>query len=365
MTSAADDHVCARDQIEYLTTQAWLSKDERLEQQVAKLSLQTGFISEYRSMENLKNDHRKNVKESDGKKICIKSLGWKPHSYRVPCTVDGYLRELCRNNQTKPSTMLASTKHDKPHGSQVQIGFTMIVTAPCRTLRSELISSERYGSQYGTKKIIIDTDHGIDDAMAIFVALQSPEVEVIGLTTIYGNVYTSLATRNSLHLLEVAGRTDIPVSEGSHLTSTKGTKLRIADFVHDADGLGNQNFPPAKGKPIEESAASFLVRQAKLNPRKVTVVALGPLTYIALVVRLPGKDEDMLVHAFKKGYTAGSRICKEHWADCYSSGAFAVNGNVNPAAEANIFGDPDAADVVFTGGGKYTSVGINATIKLH
>ncbi|KAL9324753.1 hypothetical protein ACSQ67_005398 [Phaseolus vulgaris] len=188
------------------------------------------------------------------------------------------------------------------------------------------------------KKIIIDTDPGIelplvsvDDAMAIFVALQSPEIEVIGLTTIYGNVYTTLATRNALHLvrilglfskrvcflclllylhmqLEVAGRTDIPVAEGTHLTLTKGTKLRIADFVHGADGLGNQNFPPPKGKPIEESAASFLVRQAKLNPGKVTVVALGPLTNIAL-----------------------------------------------------IFGDPDAADVVFTSGADILAVGINVT----
>jgi len=63
----------------------------------------------------------------------------------------------------------------------------------------------------------------------------------------------------------------------------KGTKLRIADFVHGADGLGNQNFPPPNGKPIEESAASFLVNQAKANPGKITVVALGPLTNIALV----------------------------------------------------------------------------------
>jgi inosine-uridine nucleoside N-ribohydrolase len=68
------------------------------------------------------------------------------------------------------------------------------------------------------KKIIIDTDPGIDDAMAIFVALNSPEVDVIGLTTIFGNVYTTLATRNALHLLEVAGRTDIPVAEGTHKT---------------------------------------------------------------------------------------------------------------------------------------------------
>ncbi|XP_047163443.1 probable uridine nucleosidase 2 [Vigna umbellata] len=193
------------------------------------------------------------------------------------------------------------------------------------------------------KKIIIDTDPGIDDAMAIFVALNSPEVEVIGLTTIYGNVYTTLATRNALHLLEVAGRTDIPVAEGSHLTLTKGTKLRIADFVHGADGLGNQNFPPPKGKPIEESAAAFLVRQAKLNPGKVTVVALGPLTNIALAVQMDPEFAKNIAQIVILG------------------GAFAVNGNVNPAAEANIFGDPDAADVVFTSGADILAVGINVT----
>ncbi|CAB4288934.1 unnamed protein product [Prunus armeniaca] len=193
------------------------------------------------------------------------------------------------------------------------------------------------------KKIIIDTDPGIDDAMAIFVALQSPEVEVIGLTTIYGNVYTTLATRNALHLLEVAGRTDIPVAEGSHVTITKGTKLRIADFVHGADGLGNQNFPPPKGKPIEQSAAAFLVEQANLYPGKITVVALGPLTNIALATQLEP--------AFAKNI--GQIVLL--------GGAFAVNGNVNPAAEANIFGDPDAADIVFTSGADILGVGINVT----
>lgn len=193
------------------------------------------------------------------------------------------------------------------------------------------------------KKIIIDTDPGIDDAMAIFVALQSPEVDVIGLTTIYGNVYTTLATRNALHLLEIAGRTDIPVAEGSHVTITKGTKLRIADFVHGADGLGNQNFPPPAGKPIEQSAAAFLVEQAKLYPGKVTVVALGPLTNIALAIELdPGFSKNI-----------GQIVLL--------GGAFAVNGNVNPAAEANIFGDPEAADIVFTSGADILAVGINVT----
>ncbi|KAK1592038.1 hypothetical protein Q3G72_018139 [Acer saccharum] len=193
------------------------------------------------------------------------------------------------------------------------------------------------------KKIIIDTDPGIDDAMAIFLAFKSPEVEVIGLTTIYGNVYTTLATKNALHLLEVAGRTDIPVAEGSHVTLTKATKLRIADFVHGADGLGNQNFPPPKGKPIEQSAAAFLIEQANLYPGKITVVALGPLTNIALAIQLDP--------AFAKNI--GQIVLL--------GGAFSVNGNVNPATEANIFGDPEAADVVFISGADVVAVGINVT----
>ncbi|CAN6540517.1 unnamed protein product [Malus baccata var. baccata] len=185
------------------------------------------------------------------------------------------------------------------------------------------------GAEWEAKKIIIDTDPGIDDAMAIFVALQSPEVQVIGITTIYGNVYTTLATRNALHLLEVAGRTDIPVAEGSHVTITKGTKLRIADFVHGVDGLGNQNFPPPKGKPIEQSAAAFLVEQASLYPGKATQLDPAFAKNIGQIILL--------------------------------GGAFAVNGNVNPAAEANIFGDPDAADMVFTCGADILAMGINVT----
>ncbi|PNY06038.1 putative uridine nucleosidase 2-like protein [Trifolium pratense] len=193
------------------------------------------------------------------------------------------------------------------------------------------------------KKIIIDTDPGIDDAMAIFLALRSPEVEVIGLTTIYGNVYTTLATRNALHLLEVAGRTDIPVAEGSHVTLNKEPKLGVTDFVHGADGLGNQNFPPPNGKPIEESAADFLVNQAKANPGKVTVVALGPLTNIALAIQM---DPEFVKNIGKIVLLGGS---------------FAVNGNANPAAEANIYGDPQAADVVFISGADVLAVGINVT----
>ncbi|KAF5804496.1 putative inosine nucleosidase [Helianthus annuus] len=193
------------------------------------------------------------------------------------------------------------------------------------------------------KKIIIDTDPGIDDVMAIFLALRSPEVNVIGLTTIYGNVYTTLATRNALHLLEVAGRTDIPVAEGSHVSYVKATKLRVADFVHGVDGLGNQNFPQPKSKPIEKSAAEYLVEQARLYPGEITLVALGPLTNIALAIELDP--------AFTKNI--GQIVLL--------GGAFLVNGNVNPASEANIFGDPEAADIVFTCGADVLAIGLNVT----
>ncbi|KAF9587152.1 hypothetical protein IFM89_039635 [Coptis chinensis] len=230
------------------------------------------------------------------------------------------------------------------------------------------------------KKIIIDTDPGIDDAMAIFVALGLPQVDIIGLTTIFGNVYTTLATRNALHLLEFAGRTDIPVAQGSH----KSTKLRIADFVHGTDGLGNQNFPPPQGNPIQPSAAQFLVQQANLYPAQITLVALGPLTNIALAMQLDPEFPQKIGQIVLLG------------------GAFAVNGNVNPAAEANtdaissytysfigarkritygktekesitvLFPDviqkvifspssPYAADLVFTSGADILALGVNVT----
>ncbi|XP_020592298.1 probable uridine nucleosidase 2 isoform X2 [Phalaenopsis equestris] len=179
------------------------------------------------------------------------------------------------------------------------------------------------------RKIIIDTDPGIDDAMAIFIALSLPEIEVIGLTTTHGNVYTTLATRNALHLLEIAGRSDIPVAEGSHATIKKVTKLRIAAFVHGSDGLGNQNFPPPQGKATDQSAAEFLVEKANQSPGKA--IELDP--------KFPQKVGQIVI----------------------LGGAFAVNGNVNPAAEANIFGDPDAADIVFTSGADILAVGINIT----
>lgn len=193
------------------------------------------------------------------------------------------------------------------------------------------------------KKLIIDTDPGIDDAMAILMAFHSPEVEVIGLTTIFGNVPTSLATHNALHLLEVIGRQDVPVAQGSSMSLQMVPKVRIADFVHGKDGLGNTNPSPPKKKASNLSAKDFLVKTANCLPGEVTVVALGPLTNIALAM----EADPMFAKNVKQIVVLG--------------GAFFVNGNVNPAAEANILGDPEAADIVFTSGADILIVGINIT----
>ncbi|KAL2608218.1 hypothetical protein R1flu_026791 [Riccia fluitans] len=193
------------------------------------------------------------------------------------------------------------------------------------------------------KKVIIDTDPGIDDAMAILLAFESPELDIIGITTTFGNVRTQMATYNALHLCDVGGRDDIPVAQGLE-TSLRGViKNRIADFVHGNDGLGNTNPAPPKRSAIAQSAPEFLIQKCKELPGEITVVALGPLTNIAKAV----EDDPTFTKNVGQIIILG--------------GAFMVNGNVNPAAEANVFGDPEAADIVFTCGADITVIGINIT----
>ncbi|KAK9800239.1 hypothetical protein WJX73_004601 [Symbiochloris irregularis] len=179
------------------------------------------------------------------------------------------------------------------------------------------------------KKLIIDTDPGIDDAMAICAAFNSPEVEVIGLTTIFGNVRTPTATSNAFILLKLAGKEQIPVAEGASSTLSGLSKTRVADFVHGTDGFGNTSQAAVQGLRHEKNAAQFIVDMCTRFPGEIHILALGPLTNIALACQLDDKLGQSLASLVILG------------------GAITINGNVNPAAEANIFGDPAAADYVF------------------
>ncbi|XP_060177017.1 uridine nucleosidase 1-like isoform X1 [Lycium barbarum] len=195
------------------------------------------------------------------------------------------------------------------------------------------------------EKIIIDTDPGIDDSMAILMAFQTPEVEILGLTTIFGNATTKDATRNALILCETAGFPDIPVAEGS-LESLKRGKPRVAEFVHGSDGIGNLFLPSPNSKKIDKSASEFLVDKVSEYPGEVSILALGPLTNLALAVQ---RDSNF-ASKVKRVVILG--------------GSFFALGNVNPAAEANIHGDPEAADIVFTSGANIDVVGINITTQV-
>nr|XP_043632297.1 uridine nucleosidase 1 [Erigeron canadensis] len=196
-----------------------------------------------------------------------------------------------------------------------------------------------------SEKIIIDTDPGIDDSMAIMMAFQTPNLDIVGFTTIFGNVSTKDATRNALLLCEIAGCPDIPVAEGSP-GPLKGGEPEISDFVHGSDGLGNLNLPEPNSKKVEMSASEFLVDKVSQYPGEISILALGPLTNLALAI----KRDSSFVTKVKKIVILG--------------GAFFSLGNINPAAEANIYGDPEAADVVFTSGANIVVVGINITTQV-
>ncbi|KZV55056.1 putative uridine nucleosidase 1 [Dorcoceras hygrometricum] len=195
------------------------------------------------------------------------------------------------------------------------------------------------------EKIIIDTDPGIDDSMAILMAFQTPLLEILGLTTIFGNVSTADATRNALLLCEIAGCPDVPVAEGNAEPLKRG-KPRIADFVHGSDGLGNIAIPLPKSKKSEKTASEFLVEEVSKYPGEVSILALGPLTNLALAI----KRDSSFASKVKRVVILG--------------GAFFALGNVNPAAEANIYGDPEAADIVLTSGANIDVVGINITTQV-
>ncbi len=195
-------------------------------------------------------------------------------------------------------------------------------------------------------KIIIDTDPGIDDAMAIYFALRCPELDVIGLTTIFGNVHTSLATTNALRLLEIAGRSDIPVAKGADdpiAVSYAGP----VPYVHGEDGQGNVYLAPPTTQAVAMSAAQWIVEQVMTHPGEITLVPIGPLTNIALALRL---EPRIAQHAKEVVLMGGNAI---------------VPGNATPAAEANIHNDPEAADVVFGASWRVTMVGLDVTHRVH
>ncbi len=193
------------------------------------------------------------------------------------------------------------------------------------------------------QKIIIDTDPGIDDAMAIHMAFADPRLEVLGLTTIFGNVTIDIATRNALVLAEMA-QYETVVSKGA-LVPRRRPLEPPADFVHGGEGFGDVPPITPRGTAIADDAARYLCETCAAHPGEIIICAVGPLTNLAAAL-----DYDPAIADHVKAVVV-------------MGGSAAPHGNVTNVAEANIWNDPDAAECVFAAAWPVTMVGLDVTEK--
>jgi inosine-uridine nucleoside N-ribohydrolase len=189
-------------------------------------------------------------------------------------------------------------------------------------------------------KILLDCDPGHDDAIALLLALASPELELLGVTTVAGNQTLDKTTANAIRVLEFVGRGDAPVAAGADRPLVR--PQYVASYVHGETGLDGPDLPAAQAEPLDRHAVDFLADKIREHDGGVTLVPTGPLTNVALLLALhPDARPERIV---------------------LMGGAIA-EGNVTPAAEFNIWADPEAAARVFAGGLDVTMVGLDVTHK--
>jgi purine nucleosidase len=194
-----------------------------------------------------------------------------------------------------------------------------------------------------TKRIIIDTDPGIDDALAILLALASPELSLEGLSVVHGNCSLEQAVTNGLSLLELASASHIPLAKGCELPLVQPSLL--APETHGNTGLGYAKLPEPRIQPIVQHGCDFLIEQVMSNPGEITLVAVGPLTNVAMAIR----KEPMFAKSLKELVIMGGAIRHE--------------GNVTALGEFNVYVDPHAAHIVFHAGIPTTLVPLDVTYQ--
>lgn len=187
------------------------------------------------------------------------------------------------------------------------------------------------------RKVIVDTDPGHDDALAILLA--AAHFEVLGITTVFGNQSVENTTRNALQVLEFSGLDNIPVAKGSDRPLAQ--PVRYGAFVHGKSGLDGPTLPKPKRSPVSEHAVDFIIDSAHRHG-SITLVPIGPLSNVALALR---KDPSI----------------SEHIDEISLMGGTTQIGNSTPVAELNIWCDPEAAHIVFTSGIPIKMVGLNLT----
>ncbi|MAS35905.1 MAG: nucleoside hydrolase [Anaerolineaceae bacterium] len=180
-----------------------------------------------------------------------------------------------------------------------------------------------------TRAFLIDTDTASDDAVALIMAAHAPDVDIKAVTIVSGNVSVEQGTRNALYTLELCGVQDVPVYVGADRPLLR--EAERAEWFHGADGMGNQNYAAPKGQPAPGHAVPAIIETIKANPG-IVLVTLGPLTNIALALAQAPEIAPLVSRCVVMGGTA--------WAV----------GNVTPAAEFNVWQDPEAAQIMFRSG---------------
>ncbi|MBJ3776367.1 nucleoside hydrolase [Acuticoccus mangrovi] len=193
--------------------------------------------------------------------------------------------------------------------------------------------------------LIIDCDPGIDDALAIFLALGSPELDLVGVTTVAGNRPLDQVTRNALALLAIAGRSDVPVHAGC-ARGLLPRNIRNA-FAHGEDGLGGLPHPEGIAEPVGHAVDYLVETIMAAEPGTVTLAAIGPLTNVATAFT----REPRLAERLKRLVVMG--------------GAVGVPGNITPTAEFNFMHDPAAAHIVLSSGAAIDLFGLNLTRQVR
>ncbi len=192
------------------------------------------------------------------------------------------------------------------------------------------------------RKFIIDTDTASDDAVALLLAFNAPDVQIEAITVAAGNVPLELAVQNALYTCELCGK-NIPVYAG--MAKPLLQELQTAQFVHGEDGMGDIGLPLSGRKPSEGHAVQKLIETVNRFPGEITLVTLGPLTNVAMAVLLD------------PSFASKVKSC------VVMGGSSNHIGNVTPTAEYNIWADPEAAKIVFDSGLPLTMVGIDISVQ--
>ena len=192
--------------------------------------------------------------------------------------------------------------------------------------------------------IIFDTDPGVDDAFALLYALNHPNINVLGITTVFGNVPVEISTKNALILSEIAEKGTI-VYQGANKPLERNV-TNYPSFIHGYDGLGDTNHPQPKLSASKLDATQFIINEINENSGNINLVAVGPLTNIANAI----KQDPSIVKKVNSILIMG--------------GSWLAGGNITPVSEANFYNDPEAAEIVFKSGLPIVMVGLDVTHKV-